>query len=121
MILGGVFDRHPKLRIVTGHLGEGMLYAMKRLDTLLPQEITGLEYPVSEYMKTRIFYTISGYNFEPQFMAMYHQVGPGQIMFSSDYPYVSMKETREFVENLPISNQDKQAVFSGNAEKLFRL
>lgn len=121
MILGGVFDKHPGLRVITGHLGEGMLYAMKRMDQLLPKEMTGLNYLVSDYMKTNIYYTISGYNFEPQFMAMYQQVGVNQIMFSCDYPYVSMEKTRTFVENLPISEQDKQIIFSGNAERLFHI
>lgn len=118
LILGGVFDKHQNLKLVTGHLGEGLMFAVQRLDTLLPTEISKLQHSVSYYLQNNIYYTISGYNSEPQFMELYSQVGADQILFSVDYPYVSMTDTRKFVEGLPIDPNSKNKIFSTNAEKL---
>ena len=32
LILSGVFDRHPDLKVVLGHLGEGLPFWMRRTD-----------------------------------------------------------------------------------------
>ena len=40
MILGGVFDRYPKLQVVIGHLGEGIPFMLPRLNKNLPTEVT---------------------------------------------------------------------------------
>jgi len=34
MVLGGVFDRFPKLQIVIGHMGEGLPFFMQRVDVI---------------------------------------------------------------------------------------
>jgi predicted TIM-barrel fold metal-dependent hydrolase len=39
MILGGVFDRYPKLLVVVGHLGEGVPFMLQRLNKNLPVEL----------------------------------------------------------------------------------
>lgn len=44
MILGGVFDRFPKLQVIVGHMGEALPFMLSRVDIMTP-EITGLERP----------------------------------------------------------------------------
>jgi predicted TIM-barrel fold metal-dependent hydrolase len=41
-------------------------------------------------------------------------------MFSVDYPYGSMAEARTFLEQLPVSDAEKERIARGNAEQLFR-
>ncbi|WP_449462240.1 amidohydrolase family protein [Tardisphaera miroshnichenkoae] len=118
MILGGAFDRHPKLQLIVGHLGETLPFMMDRLDRRLPVEATGLQRPISSYLRENVSYTISGFNFTSVFLTLYLQVGAERIMFSTDYPYSSMAEATQFLEDLPISEADKQKIAHLNAEKL---
>jgi predicted TIM-barrel fold metal-dependent hydrolase len=61
LILGGVFDRFPKLQIVIGHLGEGLPGMFQRLDIMAPA-VTKLKRPVTAYLREDIHYTFSGFS-----------------------------------------------------------
>ena len=49
--VGGVFDRLPGLRVILGHLGEGIPFHLPRIDDKLPPAATGLPKPVSGYFR----------------------------------------------------------------------
>jgi hypothetical protein len=121
MILGGVFDRHPKLQVVIGHLGEGIPFMLPRLERAMPQAITKLERPLSAYLRENVHYTFGGFNFPATFLNCLLEVGAERIMFSVDYPYGSMAEARAFLQHLPVSEADRERIAHGNAEKLLRL
>ncbi len=121
MILGGVFDRYPKLQIVIGHLGEALPFMLPRLDRNLPREMTKLERPVGDYLRQNIHYTFGGFNFPATFLDLLLEVGVERIMFSVDYPYGSMAAARAFLEQLPVSAADRERIAHGNAETLFKL
>jgi len=120
MVLGGVFDRFPKLQIVIGHMGEGLPFFMQRVD-VMPVELTQLKRPVSAYLRDNLHYTFAGFNFPPTFLDLLLEIGVGRIMFSADYPYGSMVNARAFLEQIPVSAADRARIAHGNAEKLFRL
>jgi hypothetical protein len=119
LILGGAFDRYPKLQIVIGHLGETLPFMVQRLDRTLPPARTKLKRPVSAYLRENVHYTFSGFNFSPVFLMLLLQVGVGRIMFSTDHPYGSMAEGRAFLDQLPVSDPDRERIAHGNAERLF--
>jgi predicted TIM-barrel fold metal-dependent hydrolase len=121
MILGGVFDRHPKLQIVIGHLGEGIPFMLPRLNKNLPTEMTKLERPLGRYLRENVHYTFGGFNFPATFLNLLLEVGVGRIMFSVDYPYGSMTEARAFLQQLPVSEADRERISHGNAEQLYGL
>ena len=121
MILGGVFDRHPKLQIVVGHLGEGIPFMAPRLDKNLPKEMTKLERPFGAYLRENVHYTFGGFNFPATFLNCLLEVGAERIMFSVDHPYGSMKEARSFLEHLPVSPANRERIAHGNAERLFKV
>lgn len=120
MILGGVFDRHPNLQIMVGHMGEGLPFMQSRTD-IMSQDITGLKRPVSAYLRENVHYTFSGFNFTPTFLHLLLQVGVDRIMFSADYPYGSMAQARAFLDNLPVSAADRERIAHGNAARLLRM
>ena len=121
LIMGGVFDRFPKLQIVIGHMGEGLPFFMQRLD-IMPQTVTKLQRPVSAYLRDNVHYTFSGFNFPPTFLDLLLEMGGiDRIMFSADHPYQSMPQARAFLDQIPVSAADKERIAHGNAEKLFRL
>ena len=121
MILGGVFDRYPKLQIVIGHLGEGIPFMLPRLNKNFPMELTKLDRPLGAYLRENVHYTFGGFNFPATFLDLLLEVGVGRIMFSVDYPYGSMAEARAFLEQLPVTAADKERIAHGNAEQLFGL
>ena len=120
MVLGGVFDRFPKLQIVIGHMGEGLPFFMQRVD-VMPVELTHLKRPVSAYLRDNLHYTFAGFNFPPTFLDLLLEIGVSRIMFSADYPYGSMAKARAFLEQIPVSGADRARIAHGNAESLFRL
>jgi predicted TIM-barrel fold metal-dependent hydrolase len=121
LILGGVFDRHPKLQVVIGHLGEGIPFMMPRLNKNLPPEMTKLQRRMAEYLRQNVHYTFGGFNFPATFKNLLDEVGVERIMFSVDHPYGSMAEARAFLEQFPVSAADREAIAHGNAEKLYKM
>jgi predicted TIM-barrel fold metal-dependent hydrolase len=119
IILGGVFDRYPRLQIVIGHLGEGIPFMLPRLDKNLPTEMTKLARPFAAYLRENVHYTFGGFNFPATFQNLLAEVGVGRIMFSVDYPYGSMSEARAFLDQLPLAPADREQIAHVNAERLF--
>jgi uncharacterized protein len=120
MVLGGVFDRFPKLQVVIGHMGEGLPFFMQRVD-VMPVELTRLKRPVSAYLRDNLHYTFAGFNFPPTFLDLLLEIGVSRIMFSADYPYASMVKARAFLEQIPVSADDRARIAHGNAQELFGL
>jgi uncharacterized protein len=120
LILGGAFDRFPNLQLVIGHLGEGLMSLFQRLDVMTPA-MTKLKRPMTSYLRENVHYTVSGFNFPATFLNMLLEVGVPRIMFSADHPYQSMAKARAFLDQLPVSEADRERIAHGNAEKLFGL
>src|ERR1700757_1066765 len=78
MVLGGVFDRFPKLQVVIGHMGEGLPFFMQRVD-VMPVELTRLNRPVSAYLRDNLHYTFAGFNFPPTFLNLLLEIGVSRI------------------------------------------
>src|SRR5690242_1250805 len=67
VILGGAFDRYPRLQIVIGHLGEALPFMLQRLD-IMPMAMTKIDRPISAYLRQNVHYTFAGFNFTPAFL-----------------------------------------------------
>ena len=119
MVLGGIFDRYPKLQIVVGHMGEGLPFMLPRLEAL--GHATKLQRSLGDYLRQNIHYTFAGFNFPATFLNLLLEVGSDRIMFSVDYPYGSMKDALAFLRQIPVSATDRARIAHGNAERLFGL
>ncbi len=118
LILGGVFDRHPKLQVIIGHMGEGTSFMLPRFDATLKPELTGLKHPVSTYLRQNLHYTFANFNDEAMYANLVAQVGVGRVAFSTDYPFGSMRASCDFLDKLPLSDDDRAAISHRNAEQL---
>ncbi len=116
MILGGVFDQFPKLKIILGHLGETMPFLMERLDFLYkhPQFANGRpnikKWP-SHVLCENVYVGTSGRFYKPALEFVIKAMGPEKMLFASDYPYESLPETMAFIKNadLPVNTLKKLA------------
>ncbi|MGB6508923.1 MAG: amidohydrolase family protein [Xanthobacteraceae bacterium] len=120
VVLGGTFDRFPKLQLVIGHLGEGLMSMFQRLEVMTPA-MTKLKKPVTSYLRENVHYTFSGFNFPATFLDLLLEVGVDRIMFSADHPYQLMAPVVAFLQQTPVSVADRERIAHGNAEKLLGL
>lgn len=123
LILRGVFDRYPNLKMILGHMAEFYPYLCDRMDNRFNvckfmDPIQKKEHNFEYYFKNKnIFMTTSGI-FDPDVaMLAIKKFGVESVMFGTDYPCESFSGSREFIESLPISQEDKEKIFYKNAEK----
>ncbi len=121
MILAGVLDKHPKLQIISGHWGEMVPFYLQRMDDAMPQGATGLSRTISQTYKDQVFVTPSGMLTMPHFKFIHEVLGAERILFSVDYPYLTLSGAKTFLETLPISEAEKAMIAHGNAERLLKL
>lgn len=121
LIVSGLFDRFPKLKIIIGHMGEDLPYSIARCDMVLGRAAAHLKRSVGEYFLEHFHLTTSGYFTAPPFLCMQQVVGIDRILFSVDYPYSSNTTGRTFLDSLAISPEDREKITHLNAEKLLKL
>ena len=123
LVFGGVFDAYPKLKIILGHLGEGLPFAMHRLNdhSLHAAKRRGLKREPIEYLQQNLLVTTSGNWFEPSFVCTLLALGADNILFAIDWPYESNATGMAFLHKLAISDTDKAKIAHRNAERVLRL
>lgn len=121
LILSGVFDRFPGLRMVIGHMGEMLPFALWRADGRLTPKSPHLKKSVRNTFLDHISVTTSGVFSTPELMCTASVVGWDNILFSVDYPFESNTEAVRWFSNLPIAQSDRAKVAHKNAERLLKL
>jgi len=123
LIVSGLFDEHPEVKIILGHLGEALPFWLWRLDNrwLKMKQGLNIKKKPSQYIRDNFFITTSGNFSIPAFFCAYLELGADRILFAVDYPLESNKEAVQFIEALPICENDKEKVCHLNAERLFKL
>jgi 2,3-dihydroxybenzoate decarboxylase len=129
IVVSGVFDRFPNLRLVVGHLGEGLPYWLFRIDFMHERMVAGNRYPnvkklgrkPSEYLKENVFVTTSGMAWQPPILYAQSVLGVDRVLYAMDYPYQFVPEEVQVTDNLPISSADKKKLYQTNAERVFGL
>ena len=121
LILAGVFEKLPDLQVISGHWGEMVPFFLRRLEMVLPTEMTGHSKGIIETYRNNVWVTPSGMYDLPHFEFVHKEVGVDRIIWSTDYPYVSMDGTLAFLRSLPISEDDREKLAYRNAATLFRL
>ena len=121
----GLFDKHPGLRIVLGHMGEGLPYMMWRIDNRNAWVRTPPSYPakrrIVEYFNENFYITTSG-NFRTQTMIdALLEIGSDRILFSTDWPFENIDHAADWFDTASISEPDRQKIGRLNAQGLFKL
>ncbi|MDB5915693.1 MAG: o-pyrocatechuate decarboxylase [Ramlibacter sp.] len=125
LMASGLFDRHPSLQIVLGHMGEGLPYSIWRVDNRnawvkLPKGYPASK-PLGHYFQNNFHLTTSG-NFRTQTLidAML-EVGSDRIMFSTDWPFENVDHAAKWFDEATISEADRVKIGRDNAIRLFKL
>ena len=117
LILSGIIERHPKLKIFMSHTGGALPYQAGRLDkscgaAKLPKD-------PSAYLKTFYTDTVTPHTLGLKWAIEFF--GVDQVMFGDDYPCWKTEAAIQIVEDLNLSKADKDKIFGGNARRLFNL
>ena len=121
----GLFDRYPGLKIILGHMGEGLPYSMWRIDNRNAWVEAPKNYPAKrkfcEYFQSNFYLTTSG-NFRTQSLidAML-EIGSDRILFSTDWPFENVDHAAAWFDNTSISEADRLKIGRTNAATLFKL
>jgi hypothetical protein len=121
MVLGGVFDRHPELSLVIGHMGEMLPFMLQRVDDNLPPKVTGLDRLPSEYVLSNVHITSSGLFSIPPLQCALMVFGIERVLFSVDWPYATNEDGRRLLDTAPLSPGDMELFAHGNAERVLGL
>ena len=130
LMMSGLFEKLPKLRIIIGHLGELLPFWAWRIDHRIkregwdkwagehgrPRKVT-----VTEYLRRNFFATTSGIFDTDSLKHAVSVMGYDRVLYSVDYPYESTTEASEWFEALDLEKQAKKAIAYGNAEKVLGL
>ena len=119
MIVGGVFDRHPGLQIVVGHMGEGLPFYYWRfgedLDRIAKRR---LDKPVQRYLRENLWITTSAF-FRDELLALaLAALGEDRVLFAVDYPMASARAGADWFRALELPRETKEKIAHRNAEKL---
>jgi predicted TIM-barrel fold metal-dependent hydrolase len=121
----GLFDVHPRLKIILGHMGEGLPYSMWRIDNRNGWVKGPPKYPakrkIADYFRENFYLTTSG-NFRTQTLidAML-EIGSDRILFSTDWPFENVDHAANWFDQASISEGDRDKIGRTNAIKLFKL
>ena len=123
LMFSGLFDAHPKLKIILGHLGEGLPFAMHRLNdrSLVGVRRRGLKKTPLQYIKDNLLVTTSGNWYEPAFVCTLLALGADNILWAVDWPYESNKEAMDFFRRLALNDRDKEKIAHLNAERVLKM
>ncbi len=126
LIMSGTFDRFPKLRIVLGHMGEGLPFWLQRIDNRYRLEVKigaceKLERLPSEYFLDNFVITTSGVTSMPALRLSLDVLGAERILFAADFPYEDDAEAVRFMDGAMVTEEERKKIYRTNAERVFKL
>jgi uncharacterized protein len=137
LILGGLFDRFPALQIIVGHNLEILCWMAWRADYCFPLgKNGGLKRTIKEYVRNNFYGGLLAGEFAGQepgamdkswslsyqaYLSMANTIGIDRVLFTTDYPYGTLKAARQYFDQVPINVNDKEKIAHLNAERLLGL
>jgi predicted TIM-barrel fold metal-dependent hydrolase len=136
LMCGGVFDRYPRLKVIVGHMGELIPFALERINLALTmgswllasqQSASGTPVPkgmqksIDYYMRQNVFITTSGVFDHAALNCAIAALGIDRILFSVDDPFGDNFTAVKFLNEAQLSPEDKEKLAHGNAERALHL
>jgi len=121
MVLSGVFDAYPQLKVILGHLGETLPFLIWRVDQSLSRPGAGRSLSFRDTFSKHFYLTTSGNFSNPALLCCVQEMGVDRIMFAVDWPFVANPLGTRWMETVPLCDEDKVKILSGNAQRLLRM
>jgi len=122
MVVAGVMERHPELRVVLAHGGGALLAVrgrMRHAHGFQPQASARLRESPEDSIRRFYFDTLT--HDEQLLRALIDYAGRDRVLLGSDYPF-DMGDARhvDTVRALGLSPESEAAILAGNAERLLK-
>ncbi|MCZ6763380.1 MAG: amidohydrolase family protein [Alphaproteobacteria bacterium] len=125
LMCSGLFDEHPDLQIVLGHMGEGIPYSLWRIDNRNAWTKVPPQYPatrkIGDYFAENFYITTSGNFRTPTLIDAILEIGADRILFSTDWPFENIDHAADWFDAVPIAERDREKIGRANAARLFKL
>jgi 2,3-dihydroxybenzoate decarboxylase len=120
LVLSGIFDVHPSLKIILGHLGETLPFLMWRIDQALarPGQKT---IRFREVFTNGFYVTTSGFFSTPALACCLAELGADRVLFAVDYPYIDNRSGAAWLREAPIAEETRVKIAGANTQRLLRL
>ena len=120
LVLSGVFDAYPDVKIILGHMGEGLPFLLWRINHALSRPGNR---PIAfrDQFSKHFYITTSGNFSTPALLCSMMELGVDRILFSVDWPFVQNVPGTKWMHELQLSAEDKAKILSGNARRLLKL
>src|SRR5216684_2103135 len=119
-VLSGVFDAYPGLKIILGHLGEGLPFLLWRINMALVRDGAGPNW-FRDTFREHFWITTSGFFSDPALLCCVMEMGVDRILFSVDYPFVENQPGTDWVHRIPLCAEDKAKILNGNVKRLLKM
>jgi predicted TIM-barrel fold metal-dependent hydrolase len=118
LVLSGVFDKHPGVKVILGPLGESLSFSLWRIDMALSRDRKSA---FRDTFREHFWITTSGNFSTPALICCVLEMGVDRILFSVDYPFVPNPPGVRWMDHVPLGPEDQAKILSGNAKKLLKL
>jgi predicted TIM-barrel fold metal-dependent hydrolase len=118
MVAGGVFEELPDLKLIVGHMGEGLPFHLDRIESMLTPVVTGHSLTVAETLRRNLYLTTSGYNTATPLLCALAAFGVDHIMFSVDHPFANSDQATTFLKTAPVTESEREQIAHKNVESL---
>lgn len=122
LILSGVLENHPNLKLVCPHVGGALPYLIGRIDhqtMILKRGAEHIRKAPSEYLRQVWVDTVTPIGLAIDYAWKF--AGPDKLLYSSDHPWVDPQLIIRQVESQKFSRADLSKLYSRNAQGLFNL
>ncbi len=120
MVLSGVLEAHPRLKIIVGHLGEGIPFLLWRIDHAMSRP-GNVGTSFRELFCRNFWITTSGNFSDPALLCSVQELGVDRILFAVDWPYVANKPAVDWATRIPLCAEDREKILGGNARRLLKM
>lgn len=117
LVLSGVMERNPGLKLVLSHTGGALPYQSGRMDKNTKH--AGLPRPVSTYLKQMYTDTVSPHSAGMRFAIEYY--GIDNVMYGTDYPCWDPATCLALLDEIELSDADREKLFRSNAIRILGL
>jgi aminocarboxymuconate-semialdehyde decarboxylase len=117
LVVSGVMERHPNLKIVMSHTGGALPYQSGKLDHNVKR--TTLRESATTYLKRMYTDTVSSHMAGIKFAIEFY--GADHVMYGTDYPCLDHQKTLEFFNEIELPEADRNKILYENVRKIFNL
>jgi predicted TIM-barrel fold metal-dependent hydrolase len=124
MIMSGLFEEEPDLKLIVPHTGGFVPYIRGRVERLIdawapPAGWQPLSQPAGDYFDKIYVDTVAH---SPEALAYcYERYGPEKLLYGTDHPFAHFNAYNVMVDNLACTEAERELINRGNAERLLGL